>query len=83
LPNDSSVFYFRTKPTYTTDNALETDSVIAVNDGSYWMIEVFKDKKFHMVVRWAPSEKTAFRTIGEYLISISQIKGETGGFDFY
>jgi len=50
-------------------------------DGSEWIIEVYKDKKYHMVVRWTPEKGTAFRAIGESLISISQIKNELTGRD--
>lgn len=50
-------------------------------DGSEWIIEVFKNNKYHMVVRWTPEKGTAFRAIGEYLISISQIKNEMTGRD--
>ena len=34
-------------------------------DGSEWIIEVCKNNKYHMVVRWTPEEGTAFRTIGD------------------
>ena len=50
-------------------------------DGSEWIIEVYKNNKYHMVVRWTPEKGTIFRTIGEYLISISQIKNEMTGRD--
>jgi hypothetical protein len=50
-------------------------------DGSEWIIEVFKSNKYHMVVRWTPEKGTAFRTIGEYLISISHIQNEMTGRD--
>lgn len=50
-------------------------------DGSEWIIEVFKSNKYHMVVRWTPGKGTAFRAIGEYLISISQINNEMTGRD--
>lgn len=43
-------------------------------DGSEWIIEVYKDGKYHMAVRWTPEKGTTFRRIGEYLLSISQIK---------
>jgi len=52
-------------------------------DGSEWLIEVFKNNNYHMVVRWTPEEHTTFRAIGEYLISISQIKNETNEDDYY
>jgi hypothetical protein len=52
-------------------------------DGSEWIIEVLDDNQYHMVVRWTPTEGTAFRKIGEYLRSISQIKNETGEHDDY
>ena len=52
-------------------------------DGSEWIIEVFKNKQYHVVDRWTPSEGTSFRKIGEYLRSISQIKNETGEHDDY
>lgn len=45
-------------------------------DGSEWIVEVYKNNKYHMVVRWSPNKGTVFRTIGEYLFSISQIKNE-------
>lgn len=48
-------------------------------DGSEWIMEVFKNNKYHMVVRWTPEKGTAFRAIGEYLISISQIQNEMTG----
>lgn len=51
------------------------------SDGSEWIIEVFKNNKYHMAVRWTPVKGTAFRAIGEYLISISKIKGEIGVID--
>ena len=50
-------------------------------DGSGWIIEVYKNNKYHMVVRWTPKKGTIFRTIGEYLFSISQIKNEMEGRD--
>jgi hypothetical protein len=50
-------------------------------DGSEWIIEVFKNNKYHMVVRWTPKKGAAFRTVGEYLISISQIQNEMTGRD--
>ena len=50
-------------------------------DGSEWIIEVFKNNKYHMVVRWTPDKGTVFRTIGEYLISISQVQNEMTGRD--
>ncbi len=48
------------------------------NDGSEWIIEVCKDAKYHMVTRWTPSEERQgnFRSVGEYLISISDINKE-------
>jgi hypothetical protein len=52
-------------------------------DGSEWIVEVYKDKNYHMVVRWTPMEGTAYRKIAEYLLSISQIKNETDGHDYY
>ncbi|WP_147205214.1 hypothetical protein [Segetibacter aerophilus] len=51
------------------------------NDGSEWIIEVYKDKHYHMAVRWTPDKGTAFRSIGEYLLSILQIKNEMTGRD--
>jgi len=59
---------FWTLPTESRENA--------GLDGSEWIIEVYKNNKYHMVARWTPEKGTAFRTIGEYLISISQIKNE-------
>jgi hypothetical protein len=50
-------------------------------DGSEWIIEVFKNDKYHMVIRWTPEKGTTFRSIGEYLISISQIQNEMTGRD--
>ena len=50
-------------------------------DGSEWIVEVFRNNKYHMVVRWTPENGTAFRTIGEYLISISQTQNERTGRD--
>ena len=52
-------------------------------DGSEWIIEVFKDNQYHMAVRWTPMKGTTFRGIGEYLLSISQIKNETGKHNDY
>lgn len=49
------------------------------NDGSEWIIEVYKDGRYHMVVRWTPEKGTAFRAVGEYLLSISQRKNEMTG----
>ncbi|MDP4282954.1 MAG: hypothetical protein Q8891_00905 [Bacteroidota bacterium] len=52
-------------------------------DGSEWIIEIFKDNKYHMVTRWTPSEKRQgnFRSVGEYLVSLSKIsKDETKNF---
>lgn len=48
-------------------------------DGSEWIIEAYKDKRYHMVVRWTPEKGSAFRSIGEDLFSISQIKNEMIG----
>ena len=50
-------------------------------DGSEWIIEVVKNNKYHMVVRWTPKKGTAFRIVGEYLILISQIQNEMTGRD--
>lgn len=50
-------------------------------DGSEWIIEVYKDHTYHMAVRWTPEKGTAFRRIGEYFLSISQIKNEMTGRD--
>ena len=52
-------------------------------DGSEWIIEVYKDNQYHMAVRWTPMKGTAFRRIGEYMLSISQINNETGKHDDY
>ncbi len=58
---------------------LQTESRENVGlDGSEWIIEVYKRNKYHMVVRWTPDNGTAFRNIGDYLFSISQIKNEKG-----
>lgn len=48
-------------------------------DGSEWIIEVFKNNKYHIVVRWTPEKGTSFRSIGEYLFSISKIQNELTG----
>lgn len=50
-------------------------------DGSEWIIEVIKENKYHMVVRWTPDneKKRAFRAIGEYLISLADLKQEIIG----
>jgi hypothetical protein len=53
------------------------------NDGSEWIIEAVKNNKYHMVTRWSPSEERQvnFRSVGEYLISLSKISsGETKNF---
>jgi len=50
-------------------------------DGSEWIIEVYKNGNYHMVVRWTPEKGTNFRAIGEYLFSISQIRNEMTGRD--
>jgi len=52
------------------------------SDGSEWIIEAYKNNNYHMVVRWTPEKGTAFRKIGEYLISISQIQNEMTGRDY-
>jgi hypothetical protein len=52
-------------------------------DGSEWIIEAYKGKKYHVAVRWTPDPGTEFRRIGEYLLSISGIKNKTGGDDDY
>lgn len=48
------------------------------NDGSEWIIEVVKDNKYHVVTKWSPKGdlKQDFRTVGEYLISLSRISEE-------
>jgi hypothetical protein len=45
------------------------------NDGSEWIFEAIKNNKYHMVTRWTPSEARQgnFRTVGEYLISLSKM----------
>jgi len=63
--------------------ALQTESNIAGNDGSEWIIEVFKNNRYHMVVRWSPDNGTDFRRIGEYLLSVSAIRNETNGYGYY
>ncbi len=47
-------------------------------DGSEWIIEAVKDNKYHMVTRWTPSEgrQGDFRSVGEFLVSISKISSE-------
>ncbi|HUM98051.1 MAG TPA: hypothetical protein PK275_09350 [Chitinophagaceae bacterium] len=47
--------------------------------GSKWIIEVYKEQKYHVVIRWTPEKGTFFRAIGEYLFSISQIENEMKG----
>ena len=44
-------------------------------DGSELIIEAIKDNKYHMVTRWTPSiqRQRNFRSVGEYLISISNL----------
>lgn len=71
---------------FKLDNAkfwtLQTESRENIGtDGSEWIVEVFNNNKYHMVVRWTPEKGTAFRTIGEYLISVSQIQNEMTGRD--
>ncbi len=61
---------------WTLQTELTEDSGM---DGSEWIIEVYKNKQYRMVVRWTPEKGTTFRTIGEYLISISAIKNEMTG----
>jgi hypothetical protein len=48
------------------------------NDGSEWIIEAVKENKYHMVTRWTPSKELQgnFRSVGEYLISLSKIGNE-------
>jgi hypothetical protein len=49
-------------------------------DGSEWILEAVKDNKYKMVTRWTPSVERQgnFRSVGEYLVSISKInKDET------
>jgi hypothetical protein len=61
---------------------LQTDSSADNGkDGSEWIIEVCKNNKYRMVVRWTPEKATDFRRIGEYLISISRIQNEMTGRD--
>lgn len=56
---------------------LPTEKKEMGTDGSEWIIEIVKDNKYHLVVRWTPREdEKAFREIGKYLISISKIKSE-------
>lgn len=52
------------------------------NDGSEWIIEAIKSNNYHMVTRWTPSleREGNFRNIGEYLISLSNIKVEPDSF---
>jgi hypothetical protein len=50
----------------------------AGEDGSEWIIEAVRNNKYHMVTRWTPSERRQgnFRSVGEYLISLSKINSE-------
>lgn len=63
--------------------SMQTENNVMGNDGSEWILEVFKNGFYHMVVRWSPFDEIAFRKIGEYLLSISQIKNETDGHGNY
>ena len=53
-------------------------------DGSEWIIEAIKDNKYHMVTRWTPSVKRQgdFRSVGEYLISISKLTEDETKFTY-
>lgn len=52
-------------------------------DGAEWIVEVYKDNRYHVVARWMPLKGNSFRQIGEYFISISGIRNETDGIDDY
>lgn len=43
-------------------------------DGAMWIIEVYKEGQYKVVVQSSPNKGDSFRAIGEYLFSISQIK---------
>ena len=53
-------------------------------DGSEWIIEAIKDNKYHMVTRWTPSveRQKDFRSVGEYLISISKLTEDETKFTY-
>jgi len=42
-------------------------------DGSEWIIEMFKDNKYHAITRWTP-EKGAVYDLGKLLINLSEQK---------
>jgi hypothetical protein len=44
-------------------------------DGAEWIVEIFKENKYHVVTRNTPFEERHgnFRIIGEYLISLSKL----------
>jgi hypothetical protein len=48
------------------------DNTAAPTDGSLWVVEAFKDGKYHMVERWEPEPD--LRNACLYLLSISNLK---------
>jgi hypothetical protein len=48
-------------------------------DGSEWILEAVKENKYHIVTRWTPTNEKygSFRAIGEYLIALAKLQGDT------
>lgn len=43
-------------------------------DGAQWIFDGCKDEDCHIVDRWSPNEKTPFRKLGEFFLSVGKLK---------
>ncbi|MDB5243990.1 MAG: hypothetical protein JWP57_4616 [Spirosoma sp.] len=46
------------------------------SDGSEWILETHKPDGYQFIVRWSPKQKEALRTLGDYLLNISDARKE-------
>ena len=61
---------------------LEKDKGIGGTDGSEWVVEGFRDGRYHLVDRWSPDEGK-YREFCTYLLKLSGIDTYTLGDDLY
>lgn len=47
-----------------------------VGDGSEWILETHNSDGYYFIVRWSPKQKEALRTLGDYLLDLSDAKKE-------
>ena len=49
----------------------------AVVDGAQWIVEVVDGEQYHVVDRWSPPERDAFRELGLYFLRLARIQIES------